>query len=567
MEKYITKKEMFSILDNAPADVDKVKLLQKYKENGYKIEGYNDQPDPMTGSKDATFQATGNEGIIGGTAKAIGNVPSSAVGLVKNIGTAILNPIDTIKSIGSVIKGTGAKLAETAIEDTGIGQKLMEKQNEKRIQAGMEPFKTDASGKLQVPETPDLQAINAVGKFISDRYGSIDKLKETVIEDPVGVLADLATVISGGAGAVSKVGDVSKIAEISNVGSKLSKISQAVEPINAISKTSSKIGNAIADTTVGRITKDIIPTSTDMQRSQVTKALDLTQGDLATISKKTGNDVTDFIVSKGLIKETPEAVADSLNELRKTTKETRNAEIAKVSPFTAYGESEIPFVYSGLQEIRKGVDGVAGLEDEIAKIDKLLTKKQLSLQDIQLAKDLIDENSAIYSKLGDVKSSATSRGLDKLRKSTKEFIENEVDRLSSGQVDIRQLNNDIQTSYAIEDAINTRSTRDLTRQKVSLSDSVVLFGGGATFNPAIGVGLYITKKVIESPTFRLKFVQALNSQPIKTVKKVVNEIKNKNVSPETQKLLNDIASEVMKNKAVIESGSAMIDKSKSETQK
>lgn len=565
MEKYITKKEMFSILDNAPADVDKVKLLQKYKENGYKIEGYNDQPEPMTGLKEATFQATGNEGIIGGTAKAIGNVPSSAVGLIKSVGTAILNPIDTIKSIGSIIKGTGAKLAETAIEDTTVGQKLLEKQNEKRIQVGMEPFKTDASGKLQVPETPDLQAINAVGKFISDRYGSVDKLRETVIEDPVGVLADLATVISGGAGAISKVGDVSKIAEISNIGSKLSKVSQAIEPINAISKTSSKIGNTIADTTIGRITKDIIPTSTDMQRSQVTKALDLTQGDLANISKKTGNDVTDFIISNDLLKATPEDVAQSLNDFRKAQKDLKASEIAKVT--NIYTPEQVPSVMQALDTIIADIDGVAGLEKEVANMRAIRGQKTLSLSDIQDAQYLIDENSNIYSKIGDTKSSSTARGLDKLRNDSKVFIEDEVTKATNGKTNIKDINNKIQTSYSIEDSINTRSTRDLTRQKISLSDSVVLFGGGATFNPAIGVGLYITKKIIESPTFRLKFVQTLNSQPIKTIQKVVTEIKNKNVSLETQKLLNDIASEVMKNKAVIESSSAMLDKSKSETQK
>jgi len=76
--------------------------------------------------------------------------------------------------------------------------------------------------------------------FVSDRYGSLDKFKETAIEDPAGVLADIATILSGGAGLVSKVGEVSKVGAVTKAGSKLAEISQAVEPVTAISKATGK---------------------------------------------------------------------------------------------------------------------------------------------------------------------------------------------------------------------------------------------------------------------------------------------------------------------------------------
>ena len=63
---------------------------------------------------------------------------------------------------------------------------------------------------------------------------------------------------------------------------------------------------------------------------------------------------------------------------------------------------------------------------------------------------------------------------------------------------------------------------------------------------------------------RLAFSDLLSSQPVNKIKTVVNEIKNKNVSPETQKLLNDIAKESKKKAALIESGSVIVDKTKSE---
>lgn len=519
----------------------------------------------MTGSDKATFQATGNEGIIGGTAKTIGNVPSSAVGLVKSVGTAVLNPIDTVKSVGNIIKGAGAKIGETLLEDTSIGQNLLQKANERRIAAGMQPMTANEKGKIQIDETPELKVINQVGKFVTDRYGTLDKFKETVIEDPVGVLADISTILSGGAAAATKVGTVSKVGSISNIGTKLSKAAQLTEPINAVTKTIGGTTKAIGDTTLGRMIKEVTPTPSKLTEGQVTKALDLTQGDLTSIGKKTGNNVTDFIVKNNLIKDTPEAVAESLNDLRKTQKDLKTSEIAKVT--NIYTPEQIPSVMQALDTIIADIDGVAGLEKQVANMKAIRGQKTLSLSDIQDAQYLIDENSNIYSKIGDTNSSKTARGLDNLRQDIRSFIETEVDTATGGQTNIRQINNDIQTSFAIEDAIKNRSTRNATRSMLSLGDMGALFGGGSIISPQFGIGLYIGKKILETPAFRLAFVKVLNKQPINTVKRIVSEVKNKTVSPQVQKAIDKIADEARKNVSKAGSLSKIVNKSTEEKQK
>lgn len=567
MEKYIKKQDMFTILDNAPSGVDKSKLIDKYIADGFKIEGINDQPEQpktMTGSDKATFQATGNEGVVGTTLKTIGNLPSSTIELGKNVVSAVAHPVETVKSVASLAQGVGSKIGEKLLENTDIGQSLLQKTNERRVAAGMPELPKDASGKIQAADSPELQAVNQVGKFVTDRYGSLDKLKETFIEDPAGVLADLSTVLAGGAGIASKVGDISKISEISNVAGKLKTASQVVEPINATTKVLGKVKSTVANSTPGNIISDITPTISSTQKNQVVKALDLTQGDLSNISKKTGNDVTEFIINNNLLKKTPEEIASALKENRVSAKELRNSEIAKVT--TTYTPDQIPGVVKGLDTILQGVDGVAGLETIADEIRTLRQKGTFTLEDIQKAKDLIDDNSNIYSKIGDVKSSSTARGLDNLRSGIKTFIEDEVSKATQGATDIKKLNNDIQTSYAIEDAINNRSTRDLTRQKLSLTDNIVLFGGGTAINPLLGIGLVVGKKIIESPSFRLAFTDLLSSQPINKIKTIINEVKNKNISPETQKLLNELAKKAKENMGTIESGSTIVGKTKSEKQ-
>jgi hypothetical protein len=517
----------------------------------------------FTGQETSPFQATGEENLVSGTAKALGNLPSSTYQLGKNIVTAVVNPIETGKSIVKLVKGTGAKIGEKLLEGTDIGQSIMEKANASRIARGLPELKKDEAGRFQVEETPELQTINNVGKFITDRYGSLDKFKETAIEDPAGVLADLATIVSGGGALVTKVGTVSKISEVANVGSQISKVGQVLEPVTAITKTLGKAKDIVTKTKVGQVIQEAVPTITEIKRNQVVKALDLTPGDLSNIKKATGNDVTDFIVSKNLIKDTPEAVVDSLNDVRKTTKDLRNSEIKKVT--NVYTPEQIPGVIKGLDAILKGVDEVPGLEKVAGEIRTLMNKAQFSLEDVQRAKDLLDDNSAIYSKIGDVKSGATARGLDNIRKEIRKFIEDEVNTSTQGATDISKLNNDIQTSYAIEDAINTRATRNLTRDKIGGLSSLILgVGGASVFNPAVGIGLYIGKKLIDTPSFRLGFTKALNAQPLTKIKRILTEVKNKIVSPATQKILNELADQAKNNLPVIESGSKIIESTKSE---
>jgi len=172
MEKYLTKDQVKVIIDNAPKGTDGSMVVNGLVSRGYKLEGFNDQleaPETMTGSDKATFQSTGNEGIIGGTAKAIGNLPSSTFELGKNVVNAVANPIETVKSVGTIVKGVGAKAGELFLEKTDIGQSLLSKANENRLAQGLPELKKDATGKFQAEDTPDLQAINQVGTFVSDR--------------------------------------------------------------------------------------------------------------------------------------------------------------------------------------------------------------------------------------------------------------------------------------------------------------------------------------------------------------------------------------------------------------
>jgi len=126
------------------------------------------------------------------------NTPMSAYNLGEDMASIVAHPIDTTKAVWGLLEATGNKLGRLAAE-TATGQDLS-------------AFKGDSE-----------QVADQVGQFIVDRYGSIDAAKTTLEQDPIGALADLAGIISGGG-----------IATRSKV---LQKIGAAAEPINVISNT------------------------------------------------------------------------------------------------------------------------------------------------------------------------------------------------------------------------------------------------------------------------------------------------------------------------------------------
>lgn len=153
------------------------------------------------------FQADiGGNPLVEGL-KAAGNVPSSAFNLVKDLGTAVLNPIDTIKGIGGAAVGGVQKLIP--------GEQGQEEQFDMLTQA------------------------------LKERYGSLEALQRTATEDPFGFGADVLGVITGGATATGRLPQVNRA--IGRVGGAVTKpVSATGRGIGRTAKASTKFGTSQA---------------------------------------------------------------------------------------------------------------------------------------------------------------------------------------------------------------------------------------------------------------------------------------------------------------------------------
>ena len=78
-------------------------------------------------------------------------------------------------------------------------------------------------------EQPNEKIAKAVGQHFVDRYGSVEKAIQTLVEDPVGILSDVTIPFTGGAGLVKSVGATGNLA---NMATKAGKFASAIDPTN-----------------------------------------------------------------------------------------------------------------------------------------------------------------------------------------------------------------------------------------------------------------------------------------------------------------------------------------------
>ena len=115
----------------------------------------------------------------------IGNLPESSLQLAKDTITPLVQPIETAKTL----RDLGASVINLALPE-----------------------------QYEIGDNGEKMA-RAVGDYFSDRYGSIDGVKKSFRDDPLGVASDIASVMSLGVLGAGKLGKIAKIADEGTVTS------------------------------------------------------------------------------------------------------------------------------------------------------------------------------------------------------------------------------------------------------------------------------------------------------------------------------------------------------------
>jgi hypothetical protein len=157
---------------------------------------------PASPSSDAPSAPTSSFDYVNPTiSKAVSNIPGSAAQFGKNLVQPFLHPIDTAESIKNLGMGV--------LEKTGI---LSGKDHEKYA--------------------------DAVGQFVKDRYGSLDKARKTLEEDPVGMAGDVSMLFTGGGSMAARLpGMAGRIGEVART------VGSTIDPLNAVTPVARAAGN------------------------------------------------------------------------------------------------------------------------------------------------------------------------------------------------------------------------------------------------------------------------------------------------------------------------------------
>lgn len=147
--------------------------------------------------------------------------------------------------VGNIFKSTGRLAKDTAV---GVGSAVFHpKRTLESIADPLTGLTATAIGKGKDPRFADYVAkADVVGQFYKDRYGSGQKIKDTLYGDPAGAASDLSTFFTGTGSLLSKTGQVSKIQALTKAGNLATKTGEIVNPLTAVSKVAGPVTSRVS---------------------------------------------------------------------------------------------------------------------------------------------------------------------------------------------------------------------------------------------------------------------------------------------------------------------------------
>jgi len=383
---------------------------------------------------------TEEQGFI---SKTISNIPESALEYGKAIVTPILHPIKTISELGNVFKGIDIKLRK--LWDPNITPE------EKKF----EPY------------------AEAAWDFIKDRYGGLENIKKTVSEDPVGFMADVSTLLTGGGSAMSKIGPIAKIGET------VSKIGRVAEPITAVSKGVALPAKLIPEKTISKIYESAAKFSTKLTPKERARLVSTALEHEIGISAKGVDKV------KGVIEGLNKEIASKIDV---ATTQGRTIQIQDL--FGGFNKLEDEARLSGrpLENLR----AVERIKKGIQKANEDIGRQALTPKEAQFLKQTIYKDLENY--YSSVRESPISVKAQKMvAKNAKEALEKFIP-------EIKMLNKQegalIELSDALEKAANRITNRDIIGIGIPIKGGLGgVVGGWKGAAGGVVVGLFDTPGV------------------------------------------------------------------------
>lgn len=188
----------------------------------------------QTAQTDQQIDAS-NEGVDFDFGTMVSNIPSSTMKVATDTIDALTSPIDTAMAIGALAKSGVHNAAQSLNEFVGPEATLAMNRFGNAIGLDRRP---ETLEELQGYQIPGQEEGEAFAGALDDRYGSVDNAKTTLMEDPAGMLLDVASLATG-AGAGLKAG-------LKNRGMNTEKVDSAIGASSDLAPFSGSIRAPVA---------------------------------------------------------------------------------------------------------------------------------------------------------------------------------------------------------------------------------------------------------------------------------------------------------------------------------
>lgn len=203
-------------------DLTDAELAEKFHAKFYADMPFEDFASKI-GFQEPSYAQTA-AGVVSDIPTTISNIPESAANLVGGIYEAVTNPIETVSTLADVGAG-GIRNAAILAERNGA------------LPQGSVEFLDSLSDPAAAEAASEKAA--AFGGVLADRWGSAEKIRRTLREDPVGFLGDVATVLTGAGAGVRMAGVAPRVAGA------VERAATTVDPLVLAGKGVSAAGKAV----------------------------------------------------------------------------------------------------------------------------------------------------------------------------------------------------------------------------------------------------------------------------------------------------------------------------------
>lgn len=406
----------------------------------------------------------------------VSNIPSSAKKFVGDVVQPFLHPIDTAAGLYNLGMGAADKGAR-------LFNELIPRDMPLPPTVPMAPMLRIGSQIREQMGYPKEAYADAMQEYMKQRYGSAENFKQTVMEDPVGVLADASMTLTGGGTFLSSLGG-----KAGQVGQLMQRAGMASEPIN--------LGKNVVKTAIAKAAPKSWPLGLYESSAKFSTTLPKAKRE-AMAATALKNKI--LPTAKGIDK-----INDMINDLdtRINTLVDEATQSGKLIPKKA--------LFKHLKEARKKVGGVKLEGDQnLKQIAKVAKKMDLQLR--RLKKDALTPNEvqelkrSIYKQVNyDARNLRSQVGTDVGRKAIARAAKETVEEAAP----VKELNRELGKLLELKEPLTRSAGRIENRNIVSIDAPIKIGAGGAAGGPG-GVAAGTLTALFEHPKIKARIAVKL----------------------------------------------------------